>query len=506
MTRNQGSKASTLYLQHSYTSAERVSIPTRKDIMGRKLRWPDAGAEVSQDGALELPRIEQFLPPGTDLDAANSLAAVYRSHCLQAIENFRYCKTDEFCNSFKSLVGLLTVPSQKLLAHPQLAAWVEACDTLKYQRMVPLLRNILLARVPDGAMQHMDRVALQMCSWISQFFANQPPHVLEAMLRPASTFVSMLSRFIRVNRAAHDVSAIFANDQTRDELWLEWVRGSQPMQIVEGTCDPDVGGHHRLLSILTQEAGYILRPTAEAAAMTSNGIFVEQPWTGKQTPAFLAFKAREDELIAGDNSGPLFSRLVRFLEDIPSRFPATRAREIITSMETVMGIAGRNMALNQTGHGLNHFWTVSLFMSEMLYWQAEIGGFLEAPSSPSPASNPAYTSPYEAVNGGPAAMPYAPAPKGTSRPGSNLSQQQSCAQNDQAKQVQNKLLRLEEGFSLPGDASSGQKSRVSLGGETMVGDDDFPSLDGTMDWGFESKDTGNFFGQENPDVSGVAAR
>ena len=385
--RRYGPGVSSLYLQHAYRSADEFSIPKKEHIIGRVMQWPESSTNATPDGTLELPAIEQYLPPGTDLDAANSLAAVYRSHCLQVVEHFRYCKTDAFCDSFKTMVGLLTVPSQKLLGREQLGPWIEACDRLKYQKMIPLLRNILLAAVPSAAMAHMDMVANNLCSWISQFFAGQPQHVQQAMLKPASTFVGILSRFIRVNRAAHDVSRVLHDEEARTELWTQWVEGSQPIQIIEGTCDPNTGGHHRLLNMLTQEFTYIIQPSQDSLDALTNPLFMGRHWEGKQHPGFLAFKASEEMLHSTGNHGTIFERLPRFLTNLPTRFPGVPARDVLRSVETAMGIAGRNMSLNATSEALTHFFTVSRFVTEMLYWQAEIGGFFaplalkSAPSS-----------------------------------------------------------------------------------------------------------------------------
>jgi hypothetical protein len=334
---------------------------SRTVLVTRPLKFPAQFPRFQGDSKLELPSIEPHLPPGVDVDAVNSLTSVYRSHCLLALDTFRYCKHEKFCDSYKSLIGLLTVPGQKLLAHPSIAAWVKACDWLKYQKMIPMLDLILLTQVPSKAMQHMEYVARNLCGWVSQFFAHQPQHLQDAMLGPANVFSNILERFLRVNRAALDLS-LCLNDEDRDTLWVDWINVVQPHRVLQ---DSLLGrGHARLMHILSQEVRFILNPTLNTSHL-EQGIFV---------PTKNYTKFQIEEMALGKCS--VVERLSRFLADLPNRFPAISARELVTMIEVVGNNISRNISMNG-GRSLQTWWRLKVFIDEMSYWLAERGGFVQ---------------------------------------------------------------------------------------------------------------------------------
>ena len=362
--------SSSLYLQPTHNDTN--SRSTRPVIISRPLQFPSPLDSPGQsDDQLQLPSILQYLPQGTDADAVTSLTSVYRSHCLLAIDNFRFCKTEKLCDSYKSLVGLLTVPGQKLLAHPRIASWIRECDWLKYQRMVPMLDKVLLTQVPRKAMAHMEHVALNICAWISHFFQNQPQHILDAMLGPANIFVSILERFLRVNRAALDVGSVLESVDNRDQLWHDWVSHVNPHHVIQNALDHH--GHVRLLHILTQDVRHLLTPLGATAHLGAGTIF-EAP----QSPTADSAEAQ---------SSPL-ERLSLFLSHLPARFPRLPARALLQNIDIIGNNISRNLTLNGAP-SLGNWWRVKLFIDELSYYLAEKGGFLAyGPDSMVPAPRP----------------------------------------------------------------------------------------------------------------------
>ena len=353
-----------LYPQFSSSSARGIDVSNR---VQRPLQFTDSTASLNLgEGPLELPNIEPYLPSGTDVDAVDSLTSVYRSHCLLAVDNFRYCKTDKLCDSYKSLVGLLTVPGQKLLAHPNISPWIRACDWMKYQKMIPMLDMILLTQVPKKAMAHMEHVSQNVCAWISQFFQNQPHHTQAAMLGATNIFASLLERFLRVNRAALDVSQVLESLDDRDQLWRDWVAHVKPLHVLQNSLSDH--GHKRVLHILTQEVRFLLSPIDGTSILPQDAAFVDSSIHSE-------FQLSEAGLETTDSPSSIIARLSRFLGCLATRFPGVDARSLLNYIDVVGNSISRNLTLNGAS-SLGNWWRIKLFVDEMSYWLAEKGGFL----------------------------------------------------------------------------------------------------------------------------------
>lgn len=358
-----------------YIHSAADSIPSRLEMIRRPLQFPSSSAlEAQEEYPFVIPSIQPYLPPGADTDAVKSLTAVYRSHCLLAIDNFRYCKTEKLADSYKSLVGLLTIPGQKLLAHPSIAAWIQECDWLKYQKMIPLLDKVLLTHLPAKAMAHMENVALGLTVWVRHFFHHQPRHVLDAMIGPATIFVSLLERFLRVNRAALDVVGVLENVEQRDQLWSDWVTHVNPIQVVQQSLGTH--GHTRVLNILTQDVRELLSPSMplnlSGTIFESNG----------------ASSILDQHLFSGSGvvSGTTIDRLAQYLAHIPSQFPTADPRSLLQDLDVIGNNISRNFTFNMAS-SLANWWKIKLFIDEMSYWLAEKGGFLQSgPRSMAPGS------------------------------------------------------------------------------------------------------------------------
>ena len=336
------------------------------NMLPRPLKFPRVLDKLAhKDVQFELPDITPYLPKGTDTDAANSLCSVYRSHCVIAIDQFRYCKTEKFCEQFKSMHGLLTVPGQKLLATPSIAAWIRECDWRKYQSMIPMLNMILLTQVPQKAMGHMQTVAFNLCAWIRHFFQSQPPHVLAAMLGTASVFVNVLERFCRVQNAAIELAPIFDSVEKRNQLWSDWVRMVNPIQVVQ--CSLPALGHRRCRLILTREIVLLLSPTYGPSLI---GTYFEDD--GEGMTDFRATEMRRE----CQNSSDLIARMYRFLQSIQSRFPHASAQEILNALERFTGNAARNLTL-AGALTVAEWWRIKVFLDEAASWLAEMGGLFE---------------------------------------------------------------------------------------------------------------------------------
>ena len=350
-----------LYMQ----TTQHLASSSRPNMIVRPLKFPTR--ETAPPSAeFQLPDIEPYLPPGTDRDAVQSLLSVYRNHCLLVIDSFRYCKADKLCDSYKSMVGLLTVPGQKLLAHPSIAPWIKKCDWLKYQKMFPMLDMIILTQVPGKAMLQLENISLGLCSWISTFFHAQPQHVQDAMFGPAHVFKSLLDRFLRVNRSAVDVADILANPDNRDQLWRDWVNHVNPYHVLQNSLQEH--GHKRVLHMLTQEVRFLLTPMEDPQLALGDSLFADN---GVRSD-FQSMMLEQ----GNTSSSQILHRLAKFIESIAPRFPGLNARSILNYIDIIGNNISRDLSFNGAPC-LANWWRVRLFVDEMSYWLAEKGGFLE---------------------------------------------------------------------------------------------------------------------------------
>ena len=356
------------------------AFPLGQQMVHRLLHFPPPpGYSDSIDSPLQLPGIDPFLPEGADPDAAKQLTSVYRAHCLNAIENFRFCKSSEFFDSYKSFCGLLTVPGLRLLGYPSIAEWIKHCDWLKYQKMMPILEKAILAQVPSKVMNHFDVIRVHLCDRICEYFQNQPDFIKEAMLGPATIFTSLLQRMLRVHRSALGVASALDGDAERTQLWIDWVTLVDPLYIVQSSIMKV--GHKRVVYMMAHEFREILSPV-EISDLNLRGSIFDPAY---QEPLAAALKHSRPFV---DTSLGFVDRLTRFLSSLPSRFPGVDAKYLLHYVDLVGNSISRNLTMNGA-ESLSTWWRIKVFLDEMSYWLAEQGGFvgfgpesMRAPFSP----------------------------------------------------------------------------------------------------------------------------
>jgi len=220
-------------------------------------------------------------------------------------------------------------------------------------------------------------VNAQLCNWISQFFQNQPKHVQDAMLGPANMFVSLLERYLRVNRACRDVAVILDDGLLRGELWEDYVSCVNPYQIIEGAfpLDPDnpslsPPGATRVIRILTQEFREVLCPSAIGVSKGDNTVFEH-----KMQQSIFDTEAGYDPAMDLDAS-TVIHRIIDFLRNLSTKFPKVMATELLNKLDIIGNAIQRALSLSSAGT-LGHWWHVKVFVDEMSHWLAEVGGFQE---------------------------------------------------------------------------------------------------------------------------------
>ena len=344
--------------------------PSSTNMIQRQLKFPTDGETLyHEDEPFNLPSIQEYLPVGTDVDAADALTALYRSHCISVIDCFRFCKEKMLWHHFTSFHGTLTVPVQKLLAHPKIAPWIRECDWLMYQKMIRFVAPLALQVVPIRVIDTFRAISTKLGPHISLTFQNHPSCVQESKLGPATVFASLLDRLLRVNATAHAAANMLTNDANRDQMWHDWVVHVKPVRVVESSL-PGCG-YSRVLEILTSEIRNLLGPLRTTSYHEMNSAFMEI----EANEASTAYQHGHPDLDDSSTEGVL-DRWTNFLQTLPSRFPGADARLLLHCVGEVGSAALRDITIAQAV-SFGSWWVTKVWVDEMLQWLAEKGGFME---------------------------------------------------------------------------------------------------------------------------------
>ncbi|EPE09728.1 rfx dna-binding domain-containing protein [Ophiostoma piceae UAMH 11346] len=323
----------------------------------------------SQSDPLVLPRIEPFLPNGTDPDAAKSLAALYRSHCTSLVECIRYCKEKTFFHLFTSFQGTLTMPVQKLFANPSVAPWIEESDFVLYQRMMRIISGLTLQVVPKPVLDTLRNISTRLVAHIRESFQGQPSHVVRAKEAPATIFAALLDRALRVNLTAHAAANMLSNPANRDQMYLDWITLVRVRKVAESI---PARGMDDVVNLLISQLRELLDPVDvawEVESRTLYGEFAER--TGR--------RIENDNAFDGGASNVL-DRWVSLLQSLPARFPYASHRDVVWCVERVGSAVMRDLTIQQ-GKSFGSWWVTKCWIDEMVTFLAEQGGFLRQKSS-----------------------------------------------------------------------------------------------------------------------------
>lgn len=345
------------------------------NMVRRQLNFPtQQEPPYAHNEPIELPSLTNYLPDGTDPDASGALVALYRTHCISVIDCFRFCKERMFWHHFTSFHGTLTVPVQKLLAHPKVTAWIRECDWLMYQKMIRFVSPLALQVMPIKVIDTFRSISVKLVHHISNTFQNHPHHVRDAKMGPASIFAGLIDRLLRVNATAHAAANMLTNDANRDQMWHDWICFVRPTGVVESTLP--CCGYSRTLRILLLEVGELLGPLRSITYQGMQQVFANAQADPGPNYKPLVYNELDDSSTSG-----VLDRWTAFLHDLPSRFPEVDARQLIWIVGEVSSACIRDITMAQA-LSFGSWWVTKVWVDEMLRWIAEKGGFLESgPSS-----------------------------------------------------------------------------------------------------------------------------
>ncbi|KAI4239471.1 MAG: hypothetical protein LQ349_000341 [Xanthoria aureola] len=357
-----------LYLHATSHNMQRT--PSRPNMVNYSLKFPSKeDPSYRDDEAIILPSVHGCIPIGTDPDTAEALAALYRTHCISVIDAFRFCKERMLWHHFTSFHGTLTVPVQKLFAHPNMAAWIKECDWLMYQRMVQFVSPLALQVVPMRVIDTFRAISTKLIHHLSLTFQNHPPHVRDAKLGPATVFAGLLDRLLRVNATAHAAANMLTNDANRDQMWHDWVLYVKPLKVTESSL-PGVG-YQRTLRILATEMRHLLGPLR-----TSTYGGMDLIYTETLTEPSSSYSGHGHPEIDDSSTEGVLDRWTNFLQTLPSLFPHADARTLLHCAGAVGNAALRDITIAQA-LSFGSWWVTKTWVDEMLLWMAEKGGFME---------------------------------------------------------------------------------------------------------------------------------
>ena len=372
------------------------------------LKFPPAEhASVAESDTIELPDIRPYCPPKTDVDSIEALSALYRTHCTSLIDCVRFCKEKQFFRLYTSFHGTLTMPVQKLFAHPSIAPWIRECDWLMYQKMVRFVSQLTLQVAPPVVLKFLDTISKMLHGHISRTFQGHALHVLEAKLEPATLFAGLLHRMLRVNSAAHAAAALLMIDQTRDQMWADWVQFVNPKRIMESEL-PHCGAYAEVYTILVEDVRKLLAPINTPTWLENRTHYQQNQQLSKNdtplsaTTMHLAYgnangngNGNSNGIMNGTintemnlgfdpnlNANPNLSnetvidRLATFLMSLPTRFPNTDTRTLLYCI-SALGTAALREITVENGLSYQPWWITKVFVDEMSLWLASMGGFLD---------------------------------------------------------------------------------------------------------------------------------
>ncbi|KAI0157571.1 hypothetical protein GGR57DRAFT_490974 [Xylariaceae sp. FL1272] len=354
-----------LYHQPNVESLHELESSTRKTVL--RLSFPkDSDFAFDSDKRLPLPKIDPFLPAGTDLDAAHSLASLYLTHGTSLVDCIRFCKEKTFFHLYTAFQGTLTMPVQKLFANPSLALWIEQCDFVIYQTMMRIIGTLVLQVVPVPVLSTLQHISERLVLHIRDSFQSQPRHVVQAKEAPAAIFAALLDRALRVNLTAHAAANLLSNSHNRDQMYLEWITMVRIRKVAEYV---PARGMDDVVQILLLEMRHLLNP-------------VDIEWEQEQRTLYGDVVQRNGkEPVEESRSGSsLLEGWVQFLRSLPGRFPYASPADIVCFVERIGTAVIRDITIG-TGKTFGSWWVTKCWLDEMVAFLAEQGGFMQSQSS-----------------------------------------------------------------------------------------------------------------------------
>ena len=360
---------------------------------------PAVYPSAAENAAITLPDIRQYLPHNIDVDSAVSLTALYRSHCISVIDSFRFCREKALFRHLSAFQGTLTVPVHKLLVQPEIAPWIEECDWLMYQKMVVFVAPLATQVIPGQVLKAFRNISAKLLPHIAETLKSQPDHVLQARLAPAQIFCHLLNRILDANQAANSAAAWLCSVENRTQMLEDFQNFVTPIDVVARSHLP-ICSAGMARNLLRDRVKTLLTPVLDHSPpeiqFYENGVAYQKiDYTPPNPEDYTEFP----------------ERWTSFIAELPTLFHNHPAGCIIDTAEKMWSNILHRLTLGGS-QSFSAWWMTKVFWSEIINWQAELGGFLNSTAKslreatqnvkggPSPRVDANLTS-FDAPNGAP---------------------------------------------------------------------------------------------------------
>lgn len=290
------------------------------------------------DSPLALPHIKLFLPPSTDLDIADTLYGLYKSHCTAVFESLRYMQLKKLFSLLSTFHGSLTSPVLKLYTSSALHPWIIASDSVMYKAIIKMLANLALQEIPTHVLQQLKQVSQKFTEKLSISLQQLPVKLAVAKLKLAKEFSQLISRLIRVAETAQSANKVLSHDFDRDLMEKDWAKYVDVEQIASKELPCEGENLKKAVEILKVKVPQLLKNVS-----SPNEVFINE-WAS-------------------------------FLAELPHKFTDVPPRLFLLCISALLTSALREISL-AGGAGFGAWWVVRCWIDEWVGWCAELGGFI----------------------------------------------------------------------------------------------------------------------------------
>ncbi|KAL9112870.1 MAG: hypothetical protein Q9227_002947 [Pyrenula ochraceoflavens] len=335
---------------------------------------------TAQDN-VEMPNLERYLrqdPSPFDREVALNLSNIYRVFCRNMVSNFRLCLHKTLLAQHAAFPGTMTVPVQKLMSRPAVAPWVEECDMRMYRKMIQFASQLATQEVPRHVFDRFSYINCQLVKHIVEGFEKLPAHVIAAKVKSATRFIHLMKQLPQVNRAMVGAEQFIKDPSMRTSMWTDLLNLTDPEQIIEqGRFAPDCAAAAK--NILRYDFKCLLSP--EEAKIHDSFYNSNLAWTpffndvGGTDPENVIARSIEVN-VEEVESAYILGQWIEYLQMLPRKFPGHSARCILNHHH----LFWRSILADLGASGASSFqawWILEIFLSAMLTWQVEVGGFLD---------------------------------------------------------------------------------------------------------------------------------
>ncbi|ODQ78735.1 hypothetical protein BABINDRAFT_29343, partial [Babjeviella inositovora NRRL Y-12698] len=317
----------------------KLSLPAENDACYALQHVPDLHVRIDRannasdlDMPLVLPPLHPYLPPGTDYDAADTLASLYKSHCTALFEALRYMQVKKLFYYLSSFNSTLTAPVQKLYTCDALLAWVERADLVTYRAIVKMLTKLSLQNVPTAVLQQLKSVGDTFPRRLEESLAHMPKTVVAAKGRAARAFANLLARLVKVIETGQACLRVLASSSDRQAMLADW-NGLNFNELILRELPCSIENGSKVLNVLTRDVPHLLE---DASALA--------PYSG-------------------------------YLLDLAAKFADTNPRLYLLISSNLLTVCLREISM-AGGPSFGSWWLVRCWVDEYMNWELELGGFL----------------------------------------------------------------------------------------------------------------------------------